>query len=49
VHLLFHAAFGGAQQLLRLFRPAPLPVRPPPPFDSSALDRQEQSPPTALP
>lgn len=48
-HLLFHLAFGGSQQLLRLFRPAPLPAQPPLPFDPSALDRQERSPPTALP
>jgi cytochrome b561 len=48
-HLLFHVAFGGSQQLLRLFRPAPLPAQPPLPFDPSSLDKQERSPPTALP
>jgi cytochrome b561 len=48
VHLLFHLAFGGSQQLLRLFRPAPLPMRPPP-FDPSALGKQDRSPPTAMP
>jgi cytochrome b561 len=45
-HLLIHIAFGGPQQLLRLFRPAPLPVRPPP-FDPSLLDRHDRSPPMA--
>jgi cytochrome b561 len=44
-HLLFHLAFGGPQQLLRLFRPAPLPVRPPP-FDPS-LREEERPPPSA--
>jgi cytochrome b561 len=45
-HLMFHLAFGGPQQLLRLFRPAPLAVRPPP-FDPSLRD--EERPPSCLP
>lgn len=48
-HLLFHLAFGGSQQLLRLFRPTRLPVRLPP-FDPSVLlDKQDRSPPKAMP
>lgn len=46
-HLLFHLAFGGSQQLLRLFRPTPLPVRPPP-YDPSLPEESEPSPPTAM-
>jgi len=45
-HLAFHLAFGGPQQLLRLFRPAPLPARSPP-FDPSLFDEQEPPPPSS--
>jgi cytochrome b561 len=45
-HLAFHLAFGGPQQLLRLFRPAPLPPRPPP-FDAAGLEPQDRAPPAA--
>jgi len=45
-HLLFHLAFGGPQQLLRLFRPAPLPARLPP-FDPSLFDEEDRPPPSA--
>jgi hypothetical protein len=48
IHVLLHLAFGGSQQLLRLFRPVRLPVRPPP-FDPSLLNKQDRPPPTATP